>query len=221
MSGGSATRPATAVRRDRHREPPVGPAPLDVDFDARASSDPDGDASSSCGTSATARPGDAGRPRRPPLPPRRRLSRETPRAGPPGPIRPVPHPRRRGQHAAANHALRSASLRPRRAIVLRAVRSTQKMACSAGDVTWNVVLHHEEHTHPYGGPLHGARIAFRAPVPGTLHDARTTHLRVHVRASDTTGLIGRAQRPLRPRNVTRLLGHGPRAAGSGSPTSAW
>lgn len=88
-------------------------------------------------------------------------------------------------------------------------------------VTWNVVLHHEEHTHPYRGPLHGARIAFRAPVPGTLHDARTTHLRVHVRASDTTGLIGRAQRPLRPRNVTHLLGHGPRAAGSGSPTSAW
>ena len=70
-------------------------------------------------------------------------------------------------------------------------------------LTWHVVLHHEEHTHPYRGPLHGARIAFRAPALDTRHDARTTYLRVHVRAPDKTGLVGRTQRALRPRGVAR------------------
>jgi hypothetical protein len=89
-------------------------------------------------------------------------------------------------------------------VVLRAhVIDAEDGALSRRRLTWNVVLHHEEHTHPYRGPLHGARITFRAPTLNTRHDARTTYLRVHVRAPDKTGLVGRTQQALRPRCVAK------------------
>jgi glucose/arabinose dehydrogenase len=76
-------------------------------------------------------------------------------------------------------------------------------------VIWQVLLVHQRHTHPYL-EAHGATLRVRAPRKLGGHDLLTTHLRVRVAAADAAGLAAEAVRELRPRR--RGAGDGGRSA---------
>jgi glucose/arabinose dehydrogenase len=68
-------------------------------------------------------------------------------------------------------------------------------------LTWRVLLHHEDHTHPFLGPLSGAELTFDFPRPESLGAAATSWLEVILTARDASGLTATAVFELRPRMV--------------------
>jgi glucose/arabinose dehydrogenase len=57
--------------------------------------------------------------------------------------------------------------------------------------TWEVIIHHDDHTHPYVAPKNGASVQFTAPPPEDLVATENSYLEVKLTASD-----GRSQRTL-------------------------
>ena len=188
---------ATATVKSR-----FGPAPFDVDFDARASSDPDGDRLVYVWDFGDG----SGLETQEPVIPHRYLL-----AGVYHAILVVRDPQGaqsepyRIRVDAGNSPPRIKIAGPRQyrfaqRIVLKAEAIDAEDGAIAGRrLTWEVVLHHEQHTHPHVGPLHGRSVTFRAPGKHSRQDATTMFLRVHVRAADSLGLAGRAKRDLQPR----------------------
>jgi glucose/arabinose dehydrogenase len=66
-------------------------------------------------------------------------------------------------------------------------------ALPAERLSWQVLLHHNEHTHPVLGPVTGNAIAFNGPI----HDEGTNWLEIRLTATDTQGLSATTTRALR------------------------
>lgn len=68
-------------------------------------------------------------------------------------------------------------------------------------LTWRVLLHHEDHTHPFLGPLTGTKLGFDFPRPESLRAAATSWREVRLTATDKAGLDATAVFEVRPRMV--------------------
>ncbi|MDZ7639602.1 MAG: PQQ-dependent sugar dehydrogenase [Bryobacterales bacterium] len=69
-------------------------------------------------------------------------------------------------------------------------------------ISWRVVLHHDQHTHPFLGPLTGNNLTFQAPAPEDLAAASNSYLEVIVRATDGSGAFTEVTRDIQPRKVS-------------------
>jgi uncharacterized protein (TIGR03437 family) len=74
-------------------------------------------------------------------------------------------------------------------------------ALAPGALSWRVILHHDDHTHPYLGPLAGNNLSFQAPAPEDLFAATNSFLEVVVEATDAAGAKAAASRNIQPRKV--------------------
>ena len=80
---------------------------------------------------------------------------------------------------------------------------------AGGALSWTVVLHHEDHTHPFLGPLDGQTVDFTAPPPESFSAAATSHLEIRLTATDSEGLTTTVGRHLQPRLVEVTLASEP------------
>ena len=55
-------------------------------------------------------------------------------------------------------------------------------------MTWEVLLHHDTHTHPYFGPTKGNNLTFKAPAPEDLKAAGNSYLEIRLTVRDSGGL---------------------------------
>jgi len=69
-------------------------------------------------------------------------------------------------------------------------------------LTWRVVLHHNTHTHGFLPPTNGNGITFKAPGPENLQAAATSYLDVELTATDSKGLQTTIVQPLMPSTAT-------------------
>ncbi|HVG38962.1 MAG TPA: PQQ-dependent sugar dehydrogenase, partial [Pyrinomonadaceae bacterium] len=71
-------------------------------------------------------------------------------------------------------------------------------------LTWQVLLHHNTHTHPLLNPTPGNNIVITAPAPEDLAATETSYLEIRLTATDSGGLTRTITQDLRPRlvNVT-------------------
>ncbi|HUF83979.1 MAG TPA: PKD domain-containing protein, partial [Acidimicrobiia bacterium] len=70
-----------------------------------------------------------------------------------------------------------------------------------GALSWNVVLVHNDHTHPFLQPTQGNGIPIVAPAPEDLQATENSYLIVTLTATDSQGVESVVQRELRPRLV--------------------
>ena len=75
----------------------------------------------------------------------------------------------------------------------------------ASALAWNVVLDHDEHTHPFLRPDPGLRFSFEAPLPEDRQALRTTALSVALVATDSRGAEGTGVLRLEPRRTLSAL----------------
>jgi PKD repeat protein len=68
-------------------------------------------------------------------------------------------------------------------------------------LSWRVLLHHNEHTHPFLPPTSGVSVTISAPMPEDLPAAATSYLEVFLTATDSHGLTSVITHELRPRLV--------------------
>jgi glucose/arabinose dehydrogenase len=68
-------------------------------------------------------------------------------------------------------------------------------------LTWTVLLHHNDHTHPFLGPVAGNNVPLVAPPPEDLAATETSFLEVRLTATDRLGAQGTVARNLLPRLV--------------------
>jgi PKD repeat protein len=75
---------------------------------------------------------------------------------------------------------------------------------SSSSLTWQVILHHSTHTHPFLEPTTGNDIEIIAPEPEDLDAASTSYLEIKLTATDSNGLTRTISQELRPKfvNVT-------------------
>jgi glucose/arabinose dehydrogenase len=69
---------------------------------------------------------------------------------------------------------------------------------SASALTWNVILHHDTHTHPFLTDQVGNNIQFQAPPPEDLSAATNSYLEVTLTATDSGGLTTTVTRDILP-----------------------
>ena len=199
---GTANRAPTA---DAVADPTSGPAPLDVSFDGRGSSDPDADPltyewdfgdGSPTATGATTthrytavgtytatlrvRDGRGGE------------GTDTVRidAGntPPSPTIQLP--------------AEGATFAVGQSITLRgSATDAQDGQLADSALSWTVVRHHEAHTHPFLSPTQGNNIQITGPAPEDLAATTTTYLEIQLTATDSHGLSSTATRNIHPRQV--------------------
>ncbi|MBX9244969.1 PQQ-dependent sugar dehydrogenase [Actinotalea ferrariae] len=79
----------------------------------------------------------------------------------------------------------------------------------ATSMTWTVVRVHDQHTHPFLGPVTGNDVAFVAPGPEDLAAAGNSHLRVSLTVTDSGGATATTVRDLRPKKVAVTLATSP------------
>ncbi len=68
-------------------------------------------------------------------------------------------------------------------------------------LTWQVILHHATHIHPFLEPTVGNDIEIVAPGPEDLDAARTSYLEIQLTATDSNGLTSTVTQELRPKFV--------------------
>jgi len=75
---------------------------------------------------------------------------------------------------------------------------------SSSSLTWQVILHHSTHIHPFLEPTVGNDIEIIAPEPEDLDAASTSYLEIKLTATDANGLTQTVSQELRPKfvNVT-------------------
>ncbi len=89
---------------------------------------------------------------------------------------------------------------------------------SNSSLTWQVILHHSTHTHPFLEPTTGNDIEIIAPQPEDLDAASTSYLEIRLTATDSNGLTQTISQELRPKfvdvtfqtNPSGLSSHGQR-----------
>lgn len=67
-----------------------------------------------------------------------------------------------------------------------------------GNITWTVVRHHADHTHPFLEPTAGQSVEIVGPEPEDFLAVRNTHLEVIVTATDSSGLTTTLRRDFDP-----------------------
>ena len=187
-----------------------GPTPLTVDFDARASTDPDGDALRYLWTF-----GD-GTPTVETLSPT--VSHQYTSEG-----RVTASLRVRDPAGATSPALTvaitpgneapsvdvvapdgGARYAPGTAITLRATATdAEDGALPGASLSWQVVRRHDGHTHPFLPPTTGSQVSITYPGPEDANDV-TSFLRATVTATDTTGATATATVDLRPKDALTI-----------------
>ena len=68
-------------------------------------------------------------------------------------------------------------------------------------LTWTVLRHHAEHTHPWFGPATGNSLSFNAPAPEDLSATTNSYLEVVLTARDSGGLTTTVARNVMPKTV--------------------
>jgi glucose/arabinose dehydrogenase len=77
-------------------------------------------------------------------------------------------------------------------------------------LTWEVILHHNnDHTHPFLSPTVGNNITFTAPAPEDLVAAVGSYLEIRLTATDSQGLSSTITQNLQPRKVNITLATNP------------
>jgi PKD repeat protein len=71
-------------------------------------------------------------------------------------------------------------------------------ALPGSSLTWQVLLHHNAHTHPLIPPTAGSALTLTAPPPEDLAATGTSYLEVFLSATDSHGLTSVITRELRP-----------------------
>ncbi|MGH2689466.1 MAG: PQQ-dependent sugar dehydrogenase, partial [Actinomycetota bacterium] len=198
---GTANRmPVAAVKASRTS----GAAPLRVDFDAGASSDPDGDelrylwdfgdgsAPVESGGPTVSHTYEAGT-----AAATLRVRDARGATSAPATVRIVSGdspPAARIDAPSAGHRFRVGE-----AMTLRASATDEEDGPLAGkQLSWTVVLHHATHTHPFLGPVTGAEVSFVAPRPENFLAASNSYLEVVLTATDSAGLQTTISRRLEP-----------------------
>lgn len=69
------------------------------------------------------------------------------------------------------------------------------------DMTWNVILHHDTHTHPFVTNETGNNVQFTAPAPEDLAAAANSYLEIQLTVTDSEGLSRTVTRNFQPRKV--------------------
>jgi PKD repeat protein len=78
---------------------------------------------------------------------------------------------------------------------------TQDGALPASGLRWEVLRHHDSHTHPEVTPTTGAQVDFPAPSPEDLTATTTSHLELRLTATDSSGRSATVSQELHPRLV--------------------
>jgi glucose/arabinose dehydrogenase len=78
----------------------------------------------------------------------------------------------------------------------------------ASRFTWEIVFHHDTHTHPFIGPVSGATSG-SFTIPNTGETSANVFYRIHLRVTDSTGQQASAFRDVRPRTVQITLASSP------------
>ncbi len=65
-------------------------------------------------------------------------------------------------------------------------------------LTWTVILHHDTHTHPFLGPVTGRELTLIGPGPEDLTATENSYLEIQLRARDSAGEVSTITRELRP-----------------------
>lgn len=72
-------------------------------------------------------------------------------------------------------------------------------------LSWTVILHHDQHTHPFMPPTPGAEITIEAPGPEDLSATTTSYLEVQLTATDSHGLTSVITGTLQPQIIDVTL----------------
>jgi glucose/arabinose dehydrogenase len=72
---------------------------------------------------------------------------------------------------------------------------------SSSRMTWEVLLHHGSHTHPFFGPTPGNNLTFKAPAPEDLAAAANSYLEIRLTVRDSNGLGKRVTLNYQPNKV--------------------
>ncbi len=76
-------------------------------------------------------------------------------------------------------------------------------------LSWQVLLHHDTHTHPFFGPATGNNLTFTTPPPEDLQAATNSYLEIRLTATDGGGLSATVTRDFMPRKVNVTLATAP------------
>lgn len=71
----------------------------------------------------------------------------------------------------------------------------------ASAFTWEVVFHHDVHTHPALGPISGSR-SLSFAIPNTGHTEANVFYRIHLTVTDSSGRTATVTRDVMPRTTT-------------------
>lgn len=207
-----AIRPEVAANRPPSASftatPLSGAAPLEVTFDASASSDPDGDALSYAwsfgdGTRETTSTAVVRHVFTRPSRPQVQLVVSDAR-GAEAPRRPTQTLDVMG--AAPTIAITSPSLKANFAVgdqvVLHAdARDASGASLPDDALTWTVKLHHRDHEHPYLGPITGNDVRVSFPAPEGFSATTSSYLDARVEVVDGAGRTARTSRRVQGRRV--------------------
>ena len=69
-------------------------------------------------------------------------------------------------------------------------------------LSWTVLRHHNDHTHPYFGPSTGNALTFQAPAPEDLAATTNSFLEIYLTATDSAGATTTVRRDMQPRLVS-------------------
>jgi hypothetical protein len=72
-------------------------------------------------------------------------------------------------------------------------------------LTWEVLLHHDAHTHPWLQPTSGNNLTIQAPAPEDLAATTASYLEIRLTATDSQGARSTVRRDMRPRLVNITL----------------
>jgi glucose/arabinose dehydrogenase len=72
---------------------------------------------------------------------------------------------------------------------------------SGADLSWRVILHHNDHTHPFLPPTTGVSVTITTPAPEDLAATKASYLEIQLTATDSQGLTGVVTQTLQPHLV--------------------
>ena len=78
-------------------------------------------------------------------------------------------------------------------------------ALPATALTWEVIRHHDTHTHPFLPPTSGTGLQITAPAPEDISATTTTYLEIMLTATDSRGLSQTVSQEVRPRLVDLMF----------------